>query len=60
MDRSIGGGVKGQAGSNEVRDIVVSHYKFCVSLSSKCIIRPTQGRAEVVVVAEEELRGLAV
>ena len=33
---------------------------FCVSLSSKCIIRPTQGRAEVVVVAEEELRGLAV
>ena len=33
---------------------------FCVSLSSKCIIRPTQGRAGVAVVAEEELKGLAV
>ena len=60
MDRSAGGGVKGQTGNNEVRDSVVSLYKFCVSLSSKCIIRPTQGRAGVAVVAREELKGLAV
>ena len=60
MDRAVSGGVQGQAGNNEVRDSVVSQCKLCVSLSSKCIIRPTQGRAEVVVVAEEELRGIAV
>ena len=60
MDRAVSIGVQGQAGNNEVRYSVVSFYKSCVSHRSKCIIRPTQGRAEVVVVAEEELRGLAV
>ena len=60
MDRSVGGGVKGQAGNNEVRDSVVSRYIFCVSLSSKCMIRLARGRAVIEVVVEGVLRGLAV